>query len=216
MNLVADIFSYIIEIFFLVSGDYGIAIVLITLLIRLALLPLNMKQRQQMGHQQETAQKAEAIKAKYKNHQSKQEEELQKLYQESRTGMGSCLLALIQVPVMYCLYNAIRTNAALDVSTVLLPWVSSLLVRDRSFLLPVATLLVQILPQLYPYMKCFEALKLQKASISLILTMLLANGMFVFVIPSGIGLYYFISGLFSAVEQFAVHRTTVKKLSITV
>lgn len=216
MNLIADIFSYIIEIFFLVSGDYGIAIVLITLLIRLALLPLNMKQRQQMGHQQETAQKAEAIKAKYKNNQSKQAEELQKLYQESRTGMGSCLLTLIQFPVMICLYNAIRTNAALDVSTVLLPWVSSLLVRDRFFLLPVATLLVQILPQLYPYMKCFEALKLQKASISLILTMLLANGMFVFVIPSGIGLYYFISGLFSAVEQFAVHRTTVKKLSITV
>lgn len=46
--------------------------------------------------------------------------------------------------------------------------------------------------------------------------LLLANGMFVFVIPSGTGLYYFISGLFSAVEQFAVHRTTVKKLSITV
>lgn len=125
--------------------------------------------------------------------------------------MGSCLISLMQFPVMMCLYQGIRLTAAAGAATVLLPWVPSLLVRDQMFLLPAATVAVQLLPQLYPYMRFFEKLRLQKPSFGMVLTLLLTGGMFAFFIPSGVGLYYFVSGAFSAAEQFGVHAMALRR-----
>ena len=61
---------------------------------------------------------------------------------------------------------------------------------------------VQVLPMLFPYMPCFEKKQLQKTPMSTILMILVMNGMFVFMIPSGVGLYYFVSSLFTVIEQF--------------
>ena len=74
------------------------------------------------------------------------EKEVQRVYQENGTGVGSCLVSVLQLPVMLGLYNAIRMISAAACATVLLPWISSLLVRDQLFLMPIATLIVQLLP----------------------------------------------------------------------
>ena len=55
---------------------------------------------------------------------------------------------------------------------------------------------------LFPYMPCFEKKQLQKTSIGTIIMLLVMNGMFVFMISSGVGLYYFVSSLFTVIEQF--------------
>lgn len=201
MDILAQFFKTVIEWFYGFTGDYGIAIVLATVLIRSFLIPLNIRQRGQMKKQQEISKKAEDINEKYRKNEKKKNEELQKLYQEQGAGMGGCLISFLQLPIMICLYNAIRLTAAVGTATALLPWVSSLLTRDQTLILPVATLIVQILPQTYPYIRFFRALNLQKPAPSMMLTMLLANSLFVFAIPSGVGLYYLTSGLFTAAEQ---------------
>lgn len=211
MDFFAQIFRQVIEWIYGFCGDYGVAIVLMTALIRMMLLPLNIRQRKQMQKQQETAREVEALKEAYKHQPEKLNEELGKLYQEKGTGMGSCLMSFLQFPIMMCLYQGIRLTAAAGAATVLLPWVTSLLVRDRTFILPIATLIVQLLPQTYPYIRYFKELNLQKMPVHMILILLLTNSMFTFVIPSGIGLYYFISGLFTATEQLAAHIFAVKK-----
>ncbi|MDO4308897.1 MAG: YidC/Oxa1 family membrane protein insertase [Eubacteriales bacterium] len=214
MDFFVQILRQAIEWIYGFCGDYGIAIVLITAAIRVLLLPLNIRQRKQMRKQQEIAGEAEALREKYKNQQQKLNEELGKLYQEKGTGMGSCLVSFLQFPIMMCLYNGIRLTAAAGAATVLLPWVSSLLVRDRTMILPIATLAVQLLPQTYPYIRYFRALNLQKMPVQMILILLLTNSMFAFAIPSGIGLYYFVSGLFTAVEQLAVYMFSVRRLAV--
>lgn len=214
MDFFVQILRQAIEWIYGFCGDYGIAIVLITAAIRVLLLPLNIRQRKQMRKQQEIAGEAEALREKYKNQQQKLNEELGKLYQEKGTGMGSCLVSFLQFPIMMCLYNGIRLTAAAGAATVLLPWVSSLLVRDRTMILPIATLAVQLLPQTYPYIRYFRALNLQKMPVQMILILLLTNSMFAFAIPSGIGLYYFASGLFTAVEQLAVYMFSVRRLAV--
>lgn len=166
-----------------------------------------------MKRQQEISREAEVLKAKYKGNQQKMNEELQKLYQEKGFGGGGCLVTLIQFPVMMCLYNGIHLTAAAGAATVLLPWVSSLLAKDQTYILPVATVVVQFLPQLYPYISFFQVLKLQKISLPVAFSLLLANGMFAFMIPSGVGLYYLVSGLFSAVEQLIAYSVSARKAS---
>jgi len=214
MEILTQAFSFLINIIYEMTNDYGITIVIITLAIRSCLIPLNCKQRKQMKQQKEASRQIEEIKAKCGNDKEKLNRELQEYYQKNGSGMGSCLLSFLQLPVMIGLYNAIQAIMVAGATTVLLPWVASILVRDQTLILPIATIIVQLLPQAYPYLRFFKAIELQKASLPTILILLFANSLFVFTIPSGIGLYYFVSGLFTALEQFFVNIAAVKKVNV--
>ena len=205
MNVIVDFIGQVVQVFYAFTGDYGIAIVMITLAIKLLLLPLNIKQRAQLKKQKEVSQKVAEIQKKYANNQNKMNEELQKIYAENGIGSMGCLSTLIQMPIMIGLYHGIRSVITEDVTSVLLPWISSLLLSDATGILPIGTLILQVLPMLFPYMPCFEKKQLQKTPMSTILTILVMNGMFVFMIPSGVGMYYFVSSLFTVAEQFIFH-----------
>ena len=214
MELLTQVFELFINGIYELTKDYGIAIVIITIAIRSCLIPLNIRQRKQMKQQQQTAQQVEALKIQYAKNQKKLEEELQKLYQQNGTGMGNCLLSFIQLPIMYGLYKAIQMITLAGATTILLPWVASIFVRDQLLILPIATIIVQILPQTYPYISFFKSLKLQKTSLPAMFILLLTNSCFVFAIPSGLGLYYFVSGLFVALEQFILNLIDARNLKL--
>lgn len=214
MEILSQIFELLINWIYELTQDYGVTIAIITIAIRSCLVPLNIRHRKQIKKQKETSLQAEALKAKYEKNQEKLNAELQELYQKNGTGMGSCLLSFIQLPIMYGLYHAIQTVALTSATTILLPWVTSILVRDQMLLLPIATIIIQILPQAYPYLSFFKGLQLQKAPLPTILILLLSNSFFVFAIPSGVGLYYFVSGLFVALEQFIMNVIEARKVKI--
>lgn len=201
MNMLYEGIRQLIELLYAVCGDYGIAIVLITVIVRLCMIPFNRKQRASMKKQQVINRKAEGIKNKYKNRQDKMTAELQKLYQEEGTGSMGCLSALLQLPVMIVLYNGIRLAVAVNETTVLLPWIPTLLARDSTYILPVITVFVQMFPQILPYIGFFRKLNLQKMSLPMILILLFSNSWFAVMLPAGIELYYMVSGLVTAGEQ---------------
>ena len=205
MNVIADFIGQVVQVFYAFTGDYGIAIVMITLAIKLLLLPLNIKRRAQLEKQKEVSQKVAEIQKKYANNQNKMNEELRKVYAENGLGSMGCLSTLIQMPIMIGLYHGIRSVITEDVTSVLLPWISSLLLSDAAGIFPTGTLILQMLPMLFPYMPCFEKKQMQKIPIGTIIMVLVMNGMFVFMIPAGVGLYYFVSSLFTVAEQFIFH-----------
>lgn len=214
MEIFVQFFNFLIMLVYELTKDYGVAIVIITLAIRFCLVPFHIKQRKQMKKQQETNREIEAIKAKYGKNKEKLNLELQKVYQKNGTGMGSCLLSFIQLPVMYGLYQAIQMITLAGATTVLLPWVASILVQDKLLILPIATVVIQLLPQTYPYLRLFKGLELQKAPLSTTIILLITNSCFVFLLPSGIGLYYFVSGLFAALEQFIMNLVDARKIKL--
>lgn len=214
MNFLYEGIRSLIDLAYGICGDYGIAIVLITMGIRLCLVPLNRKQRQAMKGQQALSLQAEEIREKYKHNRAKQDAELQQLYQKKGMGgMGvGCLLILLQFPIMLALYQGIRLSVSADMTTLLLPWVPSLLDRDPSFILPVLTLLIQMAPQLLPFLRFFEELKLPKPQTSMLIMMTVMNGWFAFLLPAGVELYYMVSGLFTSAEQAVGYVLEVKRL----
>ena len=205
MEIITTIFEFLINRIYTLTKDYGVTIVIITIAIRFCLIPFNIKQRLQMKKQQETNREANALKAKYGRDTEKLNSELQQLYQKNGTGIGSCLVPFLQLPIMLGLYKAIQVITTAGATTILLPWITSILLKDHLLLLPIATIIMQLLPQIYPYLCFFKNLELQKAPLSSVLMILFANSFFVFSIPSGIGLYYFTSGLFTALEQFILN-----------
>jgi len=88
-----------------IPGSYGIAIILLTLIVRGLLLPLYIKQIQSTSKMAEVAPRLQEIQQKYKNDQRKMQEEMLKLYQETGYNpAGGCWPLLIQIPILFALY----------------------------------------------------------------------------------------------------------------
>lgn len=88
--------------------DYGISIIVFTIFIKLALLPIAIKQQKAMTGMQKVQPQLEELRRKYKDDMSKMNEETMKLYSEHKVNpFGSCLPTLIQLPIFIALYQVI-------------------------------------------------------------------------------------------------------------
>ena len=106
-NWISEGLGWILHILNNVTGNYGIAIILFTVIVRAALFPLTMKQMRSTAKMQELQPKLNALQKKYANDKDKFAKEQMKLYQEAGTSpFSGCLPTLIQMPILFCLYYA--------------------------------------------------------------------------------------------------------------
>ena len=214
MIILDQIMQFLLEKGYYITKDYGIAIILVTIIIRSILLPVDILQKKKEKKTRIMSERAEKIKREFQHNPKKMEVELQKLYQENTGSMGMCLIVLLQFPIMISLYRVIRKVCSIAGVSVLLPWVSSLIVKDQLFVLPLATIAMQLLPQTYPYLRLFNDLGIQKSSPKMVITMILMSSVYLFAMPSGVGLYCFVSALYQAVEQFTLNVFMIRTKTI--
>jgi YidC/Oxa1 family membrane protein insertase len=89
--------------------NYGLAIIIFTIVIKLVLLPLTIKQSRSTAKMQELQPLIEDIQKRYKNDKEKMNQELMRLYQEHKYNpAGGCLPLLIQMPILFSLYWVIN------------------------------------------------------------------------------------------------------------
>nr|WP_284242391.1 YidC/Oxa1 family membrane protein insertase [Paenibacillus glycanilyticus] len=93
------------------NGSYGLAILLITIIVRTAILPLTIKQFRSSKAMQAIQPQMAEIKKKHKDNPQKQQEETMKLFQANKVNpMAGCLPLIVQMPVFMALYNSIYWN----------------------------------------------------------------------------------------------------------
>lgn len=101
-----------------VVGNYGLAIIVLTIIIKLVLLPLGVKQIKSMQAMQSIQPKVKELQKKYKGNKQRIQEETMKLYKEAGVNpLGGCLPLLLQFPILIAMYAVIRApipNAAYD------------------------------------------------------------------------------------------------------
>ena len=109
----------ILDFFYGLVPSYGLAIIALTVVIRLALFPLSagsIRSARRMRIAQPVMQKRQAeIKAKYANNPQKQQEELGKLMQEFGSPLAGCLPLLVQMPILFALFATLRGSPFADV-----------------------------------------------------------------------------------------------------
>jgi YidC/Oxa1 family membrane protein insertase len=94
-----------------VIRSYGLAIILLTVLVRLVLLPLTIRQTRSMQEMQKLQPKVKELQRKYKGNRQKIAEETQKLYREHQVNpLGGCLPLLLQLPVFFALFGVLRAT----------------------------------------------------------------------------------------------------------
>lgn len=89
--------------------SYGLAIVLLTVVVRVILLPLTLKQTRSMQEMGKIQPQVKALQKKYKGDRQKLNEEMMKLYREHKVNpLGGCLPLLLQLPVFFALFSVLR------------------------------------------------------------------------------------------------------------
>ena len=102
-------FGYLLDILYQLTTNYGIALILFSLLLKLIMMPMNAKSKRSTMAMSRLAPLAQAIQAKYPDNQAKANQEIQKLYKEEGVSMGSgCLWMLIPLLLLFPLYVVIR------------------------------------------------------------------------------------------------------------
>ncbi|MBQ7901304.1 MAG: membrane protein insertase YidC [Clostridia bacterium] len=100
--------GYILGFIYQFVGSYGWSLIIFTVLVKLLLLPLGLKQQKSTTKMQQVQPKLLEIQSKYANDQQKLSEETMKLYKEYGVSpMGGCLPLLIQLPILFGLYRVI-------------------------------------------------------------------------------------------------------------
>lgn len=104
-----DAFLSLLQFFYSVSGSYGWAIVLLTLAVRVILLPLTVQQTRAQIDLQRIQPKVKELQKKYKDDKEKLNQELLKLYSEHKVNpFGGCLPLLIQLPIFFALFRTLN------------------------------------------------------------------------------------------------------------
>ena len=119
-----------------VTNSWGYAILLLTMLVKIILHPLNKKQMVAMKKMQQLQPKMQEIKEKYKNDTQKQNLELQKLFVENEVNpLGGCFPILLQIPIFVALYTCL--SSAIELKRVPFAWIQDLSQPDQMRILPI-------------------------------------------------------------------------------
>jgi YidC/Oxa1 family membrane protein insertase len=115
-----------------IPGGYGIAIILLTLLIRILFWPLTHKSTESMKRMQEIQPEIKALQAKHKDTPQKLQQETMKLYKEKKVNpMGGCLPMFVQIPVFIALFTVLRNAIELRYAGFL--WIADLSTAENLF-----------------------------------------------------------------------------------
>ena len=102
-------FAALVKLFYNLTNSYGLAIILFTIVIKLIMLPFQIKSKKSMIRMNRMSGKMQEIQKKYANNQAKMNEEMQKLYEEEGVSpMSGCLWSFIPLPILIALYSIIR------------------------------------------------------------------------------------------------------------
>ena len=209
IQALVDFVVHILNAIYGVVGNYGIAIIIVTVLMRIIIFPLTLKQEKSMKKMRELQPELEKIKEKYKDNPQEYQQKTAELYRESGVNpLGGCLPLLIQMPVFVALYWAFSGNAIPADAKFL--WFT-LKQPDRLFmignfafnLLPILNVGVTYIQQ--KIMTSATSGQESSQQMQTMLYMMPLMMLFIFYkMPSGVTLYYLVSGALSLVQQYFI------------
>ena len=102
-------FAWLVRLFYNLTGSYGVSLILFTLVIKLILLPFQMKSKKSMMRMSRVSGQMQELQKRYAKNQAKLQEEMQKLYEEEGVNpMSGCLWSFLPLPILMALYSIIR------------------------------------------------------------------------------------------------------------
>ena len=224
----------ILHFFYRMVGNYGLAIILLTVLVRGCMFPISRSQAKSMAKMQDLKPELDRLRDKYKGDQQRQAQEMQALYRKHGVNpLAGCLPMLIQLPIFLGLYRGLAVDIELRQAPLLgsaIRWCSNLAAPDMFFdwsqimpkfvnsgqgmfalgpylnLLPLVTIVLFLLQQkmFMPEPTNEQAAMQQK----IMKYMMVFMGLLFYKVPSGLCIYFIASSLWGIAERKLVPSAT--------
>lgn len=110
MGSISSLFGYILNFIYELVKNYGLAIIMFSVLLKLILLPLSIKQQKTMKKTAKIQKKVKDLQEKYKNDQMKMNQEMMDLYKkENLSPFSGCLSSIIQIVLLFAMFGLVRS-----------------------------------------------------------------------------------------------------------
>ena len=225
LSWLENILKVLLEVFYFLIPNYGVAIILLTILTKALLIPLSKKGTESTAKMSALQPKLQELQTKYKDDPEALNNAMAKLYKEEGINpMGSCWPMLIQFPIFIGLYGLLNKDFSLRGAMFIPGWITDLSIPETIFTLPfnIPFLGAQIhlLPILYTAsmifsMKITQSATSGQAAGSKGMTWFMTYGMsimFFFILynaPSGLLVYWTMSNLLAILQQVYTNKKTV-------
>lgn len=210
--LAKPLFIWLRWTFYHMVPNWGWAIVVQTLIITLALLPLRISQMKSMLKMQRVAPQIKQIQEKYKKYslrdprKAAMNEEISALYKkEGVNPAGGCLPLLIQMPFLFAYYRMLDT--ALDLRHAHWLWIHDLSAADPIYILPILMVISSLLTQRMTPQAGMDPSQQRMMNVMMPLFM----GFIFFRLAAGLNLYYAVVNVISIAQQAVMNRTKLGK-----
>ena len=223
MDFLYQAFGWILFQVYNLIGNYGVAIIVFTILMKLLLLPLNIKQTKSMKDMQRLNPELQKLSKKYKNNKEKLNEETLKLYKVYKVNPAAgCLPLLVQFPILIGLFRALREpevyvflNGTYETINQAFLWIPDLGSPDPYFILPILAALFTFVSQKMTMAGSMTNpddpnAKTQKIMLYIMPIMI---GYISINFPAGVALYWVVQNVFTFVQQFVMLRMPVEEIS---
>ncbi|WP_413289481.1 membrane protein insertase YidC [Bdellovibrio sp. HCB337] len=195
-EVIARPLLYVMKACFSMVGNWGIAIILLTLLVRFCVLPFAIMSAKSMKAMQKIQPLLQNLREKYKNDPMALNRETMALMKEHKANpLGGCLPMLLQIPIFFALYRVIGSSIELYHSP-FYGWITDLSSPDKFFVLPILVGLTMFLQQKMTPTTMDPAQAKIMAFLPLVFTL------FMLQLPSGLALYMTVSAVFGIVQQY--------------
>lgn len=203
-GFMAKPFLVVLNFFERYLGNYGLAIIILTVLIKIIFYPLTKHSLKSMRDMQKIQPQMAALKEKYKDNKEKLNKEMMDLYKRYKINpLGGCLPMVLQIPVFIALYEVLYVAIELRHAPLFL-WIRDLSDKDPYYITPLimgATMFIQ--QKMTP-----TSVDPSQAKIMLIMPVVFT---FMFLnFPSGLVLYWLVNNVLSIVQQYYIQRTPSK------
>ncbi len=217
-SAIAKPLLHILKFFYKFTGNYGIAIIIITVIIKALFYPLTNQSYKSMKDMQKLQPKMTELREKYKNDRDAMNKAVMELYKTHKVNpVGGCLPMLIQIPVFIALYRALMSSIELRQAPFML-WIHDLSAPDALFgiipqgipflsgmplgplpLLMGATMFIQ--QKMTPSTSADPAMAKAMLAMPVVLTFVFLN------FPSGLVLYWLVNNILTIAQQAYINKT---------
>ena len=189
-------------------GNWGWAIILFTLLVKLVLFPLSYKGMMSMQKLKDLAPKMKELREKYKDDPAKLNMKMMEMYKKHGANpMGGCLPMLLQIPVFFALYRVLLNADELQGAAWIPGWIDNLAAADPYYILPVLMGLTMWFQQKITPNNFTDPMQ---EKIFQFFPILMALMFIIMPFPSGLVLYWVVNNIFTIGQQYIINNAYQK------
>ena len=191
---------YTLKFFYRYVGNYGIAIIIITIILKVLFFPLTHKSYKSMKDMQKIQPKMAALKEKYKDDRDAMNKAVMELYREHKVNpLGGCLPMVVQIPVFFALYKALMFSIELRHAPFYL-WVTDLSDKDPYYVTPIIMGITMFIQQKMTPSQMDPIQQKMMLALPVVFTFMFLS------FPSGLVLYWLVNNVLTIGQQMYINK----------